>query len=127
MKPMATMNVIPFIDIMLVLLAIILTTATFVAQGRIPISLPGAASAVPITTEKKIEITVTSTDGLYLDERAVTMETLPGHLDDLPAQTAILLRIDESVAFSRFVAVIDQLKLRGLDDVSIVASRDRPR
>ena len=36
MKLMSTMNVIPFIDIMLVLLAIVLTTATFVAQARSP-------------------------------------------------------------------------------------------
>ena len=43
MKPMAQINVIPFIDIMLVLLAVVLTTATFVAQGRIPVALPEAA------------------------------------------------------------------------------------
>lgn len=34
MRPISTMNVIPFIDVMLVLLAVVLTTATFVAQGR---------------------------------------------------------------------------------------------
>jgi biopolymer transport protein ExbD len=48
MKPLSAINVIPFIDIMLVLLAVVLTTATFVAQRRIPVDLPQAYSGVPI-------------------------------------------------------------------------------
>jgi biopolymer transport protein ExbD len=43
MKPLSQMNVIPFIDVMLVLLAVVLTTATFVAQGKIPVALPSAS------------------------------------------------------------------------------------
>ena len=50
MKPLSQINVIPFIDVMLVLLAVVLTTATFVAQGKIPVSLPGATEAEPLPT-----------------------------------------------------------------------------
>jgi hypothetical protein len=42
MKRMDQINVIPFIDVMLVLLAIVLTTATFLIEGRLPIRLPAA-------------------------------------------------------------------------------------
>ncbi len=42
MKRFDQINVIPFIDIMLVLLAIVLTTATFISQGRLDINVPTA-------------------------------------------------------------------------------------
>lgn len=62
MKRFDQINVIPFIDIMLVLLAIVLTTATFVAQGRIPLQLPEAEHAAQPVNEKPMEISI--------DERA---------------------------------------------------------
>lgn len=44
-KKFDQINVIPFIDIMLVLLVMVLTTATFIKQGVIPVDLPEASSA----------------------------------------------------------------------------------
>lgn len=126
MKPIATMNVIPFIDIMLVLLAIILTTATFVAQGRIPINLPGASSAQSMTPMARIEITVTADGGLFVDDAAIAMEDLPTRLGGLAAGTEVVLRIDEQVAFGRFVGVIDQLKAHRLENVSILTRMESP-
>ena len=41
------LNVIPLVDVMLVLLTIVLTTATFVVTGRIPVDLAQAAQAAP--------------------------------------------------------------------------------
>ena len=41
-KRMDNINIVPFIDIMLVLLVIVLTSATFIAQGKIPIAIPKA-------------------------------------------------------------------------------------
>ena len=58
MRPLAQMNVIPFIDIMLVLLAVVLTTATFVAQGKIPVALPQATQTEPVANEPAVEITI---------------------------------------------------------------------
>lgn len=47
------LNVVPFIDIMLVLLAIVLSISTFIAQGKIKLDLPEASSATPQKDEKK--------------------------------------------------------------------------
>ena len=69
MRPISTMNVIPFIDVMLVLLAVVLTTATFVAQGKIPVALPDAASADQLPVTQPIEITV-SDDGAVVGVRS---------------------------------------------------------
>ena len=64
MKRFDQINVIPFIDVMLVLLAIVLTTATFVAQGTIPVNLPVSQSASKFRDQKPVEITIDE-QGIY--------------------------------------------------------------
>ena len=51
MKKFDQINVIPFIDIMLVLLAILLMTATFIAQGKIDVNLPTSKSPAALHAE----------------------------------------------------------------------------
>lgn len=123
MKPLSQMNVIPFIDVMLVLLAVVLTTATFVAQGKIPVELPNATQTEPISDRKSIEITIDPQGLLYLEEQTVTLSQLDERLEDFGIQVNILLRVDEATPFHHFVAVVDLLKARGLENLSIVAKR----
>ncbi len=126
MKPIATMNVIPFIDVMLVLLAIVLTTATFVAQGRIPVDLPKAASAVPLESGDPLEITITAEGGLFVDGREQPFDALPGLLGVLDPRVPLVIRVDQAAAFSHFVKVIDPVKAAGLRNVSIVTRQPGP-
>ena len=119
MKPMSTMNVIPFIDIMLVLLAIVLTTATFVAQGKIPVTLPQASEAQPLQLHQPVELTVSDAGILFVDGQDVTLEDLAQRLAQLHKDTPVLLRVDEKAAFQHFVAIIDMLKAMQLKNVSI--------
>ena len=115
------MNVIPFIDIMLVLLAIVLTTATFVAEGTIPVSLPESRGAtVPPDSSTQIEITVMATGALFFDSQPVSIEQLARRLDGYSADTRFLLRVDEDAAFRHFVDVVDLLKTRHMSRLSIV-------
>ena len=123
MKPLSQMNVIPFIDVMLVLLAVVLTTATFVAQGKIPVALPSATQAEPLPDRQSLELTIDAVGQLYLDERAITISQLDEQLVDLEAEAQLLLRVDEATAFRHFVAVVDLLKARGMENLSIVTKR----
>jgi len=123
MKPLSQMNVIPFIDVMLVLLAVVLTTATFVAQGKIPVALPSATQAEPLPDRQSLELTIDAVGQLYLEERAITFSQLDERLVDLEAEAQLLLRVDEATAFRHFVAVVDLLKARGMENLSIVTKR----
>jgi len=125
MKPLSQINVIPFIDIMLVLLAVVLTTATFVAQGKIPVSLPDAAQATPLPASASLEITIDSAGQAYLEDEPATLEQIASRLAAVPVDTPLLLRVDEATAFRHFVAVVDLVKARGLDNLSIVTRRGR--
>jgi len=76
MKRFDQINMIPFIDIMLVLLAIVLTTATFISQGVIDIDLPVAESAKTLqqAKEKTLEIAINAENQVFLDGEASTQE-----------------------------------------------------
>ena len=120
MKPISQINVIPFIDIMLVLLAIVLTTATFIAQGTIPVSLPRAQHGVSLNESKSIEITITHEGRYYWQEQIVLSEELDTRLRDLSKDTHLLLKVDASSKFDSFVNVVDRLKGHQLSNISIV-------
>lgn len=116
-------NVLPFIDIMLVLLVIVLTTASFVAKGTIPIDLPEAKSGKAPPKEPLV-IAIDQKGLLYYEGNVSSMERLRGILDGLdPKKDALLIRSDAKSEFEKFVNVIDLLKERGFASVSIETKR----
>ncbi len=117
-KPFETLNVIPFVDIMLVLLTMVLTTANFIATGRIPVSLPQASrSQVEKHQDKTIELTA---DGsIYLDDAPLTLDELDQRVGALPADSSFLIRADRTIAFQRFIDVADLLKRRNFSKVAV--------
>jgi len=122
MRRFDQINVIPFIDIMLVLLAIVLTTATFISQGQIEVNLPIAESAKPIQQQLKenLVITINTTNQLYLDDKLVDLESLSQTLETIDKKTPIVFRVDKQVVFEKFVQVIDLLKKHQLEKFSIL-------
>ncbi len=125
MKRIDTVNVIPFIDIMLVLLAIVLTTATFISQGKISLDLPEAEHTETLTDEPGVEIAIDAQEQIYFNQAAVDPEALAEQLGTLTRQTPVVLYVDKSVRFDRFVTVVDLLKANKLEKLSIVARGDR--
>ena len=122
MKRFDQINVIPFIDIMLVLLAIVLTTATFISQGQIEINLPEAESAEQIQEQDKktLEIVINAENKIHLEDKEIDSLTLSIELQKISKETPIVLRVDKQVVFENFVQVIDLLKVNKLDKFSIV-------
>jgi biopolymer transport protein ExbD len=120
MKPFNTINVIPFIDIMLVLLAIVLTTATFIAQGKLEIKLPQASSQEQLKEQERVELAIDQGEQIYFREQAVDLAALRTRLAALSKATPVVLRVDSRVPFGRFVAVVDLLKLERLERLSII-------
>ena len=114
-------NVIPFIDIMLVLLAIVLTTATFIAQGDISVDLPTASSAQPPSQKPALTITINAAGDLFLDGAPITLAALNGRLDTVEKTQTIICSVDKNATFAAFVAVVDALKSHGLERLSIRA------
>ncbi len=125
MKRFDQVNVIPFIDIMLVLLAIVLTTATFITQGKISLDLPRAEHTESLNAEESIEIAIDREERIFLDQSAIEADGLAEALMGLNKETPVVLYVDKSVRFARFVTIIDLLKANQLEKLSIVARGDQ--
>ena len=118
-KPIDGLNMVPFIDIMLVLLTIVLTTSSFIASGRIPVRLPQATADVADKTET--ELVEIDANGLvyYAGQSLPNVEALGDKLKDLDKATPILLRADKTIQLQLFVEVADLLKRQGLSKVAV--------
>lgn len=114
------LNVIPLIDIMLVLLAIVLSISTFIAQGKIPIDLPSAESAQQDNEDKKkISVVIDKDNNFFIDDTQINPDDLKTKLNEIDAKTLVELRSDKDSKFDSFVRVIDILKEKGHENFAI--------
>jgi len=119
---MSDINVVPFIDIMLVLLVVFMVTAPMMTQG-VQVSLPEVQST-PITEEHEpMQVTIKKDGTLFVHEKKVEMSDLAATLKAIREQkpgTAILLRADKAVNYGRVMEVMSALQTAGLVDVGLV-------
>lgn len=114
-------NVVPFIDIMLVLLVMVLTTATFINQGIIPIDLPEAKSSnKKEDTKKETTIYVNSKGEIFIDKERVDVKILEERLSKIPKDETVILRSDKESKFQDFVSVMDILKRLNHEQLYII-------
>ncbi len=123
MKKFDSINVIPFVDIMLVLLAIVLTTSTLVQKNLIPISLPKSSSKEKIV-KKSLSVTVKKDGEIFFEKKRVFKDEFIDKLKNLSKKTSILINCDKDAKFQDFVFVLDKLKERGFQNISIVTKNE---
>jgi biopolymer transport protein ExbD len=115
-------NVIPLVDVMLVLLVIVLTTATFISTGQIPVDLAKAKS-VGDRKDVPIVVTLTAEGGLFVNDKSVAEDTLSAVLSAEPRQSAVVVRADKITRLERFVSLVDEIRGLGFQQVSLEVIR----
>lgn len=114
------LNIVPFIDIMLVLLAIVLSISTFIAQGKIAVDLPSANSTEQIKEdEKKVSVVIDKDNKFFIDDAEISEDELKDKLNAVDIKTLIELKSDKNAKFDSFVKVIDILKEKGHENFAI--------
>ena len=115
-------NVLPLVDVMLVLLVIVLTTATFISTGQIPVNL---AKAKEVGDRKDVPIVITlNAEGLlFLNDRPVSENDLKDALGTEPRESAVVVRADKTTLLERFVALVDDVRSLGFQQVSLEVVR----
>jgi len=116
-------NVIPFIDIMLVLLVMVLTTATFIKQGVIPVDLPQAKKADKQDNKKEMNIYVNAGGEIFFEKEKVDLDTLKNKLSGISKEQTVVLRSDKESRFQDFVSVMDILKELNHEQLYIVTKQ----
>jgi len=121
-REMDQINVIPLVDVMLVLLVIVLTTATFITTGHIPVELAKAKEAGD-RKDVPLVITLSADGGLFLNDQAVSQEGLKIQLTSHPRESLVLVRADRVTVLERFVNVVDDVRGLGFHQVSLEVLR----
>lgn len=115
-----SINVIPFIDIMLVLLTIVLTTSTFIATGAIKVQLP-EATPDQAALEQCVQLEIDHQGQLYFEKRPISLPELEGCLVGRAREMPVVIRADRSIPLQGFVEVMDRVKQLGFAKISLQA------
>lgn len=117
---LSEINMVPFIDVVLVLLIIFMITAPILQSG-IEVDVPKTHTVKEIT-EQRLVVTVDKNQRIYLGNEPVKLHDLAGKIRQQQKHQgdAIFLRADETVPFGAFAAVIDSLRQSGVSNISIV-------
>ena len=118
---LSEINMIPFIDIMLVLLVIFMITAP-VIQSAIDIQVP-RTQTVRALNELRIVVQIDRAQTIYLQNDPVNLNELVPRIELLqpdPLARNVYLRVDQDVPWGTVVIVMDALRLGGMEAVSAV-------
>ena len=123
LKKYDSINVIPFIDVLLVLLAIVLLTSTFISKGIIPISLPNASNADNLKPDKEIIIVIQENGEILYENKVEILEEVEKIILLSSKETPVHINTDKNSKFESFVQVLDMLKKHNYSNVSIVTKK----
>jgi biopolymer transport protein TolR len=118
---LSDINIVPFVDVMLVLLIIFMITAPILQSG-IDVDLPKTQTVKEIS-EARLVVTIDRSQLVYLGNDAVNIHDLGGKVRaqmQNPQSEPVFLRCDETVPFGTFATVVDTLRQSGIENVSIV-------
>ena len=129
MAPMAEMNVVPLVDVMLVLLVIFIVTAPLLTHS-VKIDLPKASSSPNITRPEHVQLGIREDGGLHWNGAPVVMEELESHFSAAAMQQPqpeLHIRADRLVPYERVAQVMSAAAKAGLVRIGFVTDPSRQR
>jgi biopolymer transport protein ExbD len=116
-EPIAEINVVPLVDIILVVLIIFMVTAPLVLKPTIEMNLPQASSGEQKQAPKTLEILISKTGSLYYDGKEVNIDQLKEQVSteaQANADSSVILTADKDVTLDGLTPVIDAIKSAGI-------------
>lgn len=124
LKKFDSIQIVPFIDIMLVLLVIVLTTASFVAKGIIPLDLSEGKSSNEIIEDKtKLSISIKENGVIYFNKDIILRKDIKKELFKYKKDIHIEISCDKSMKFENFVFLLNILKEINYINLGIITKR----
>lgn len=121
-EAMNEINLIPLIDIMLVLMIIFLVTAT-VLNPTVPLDLPKTVANVTQLPDKVIQISIDKDGQLFWDEQKINQDELQSRLAQAatePTKPSVHLRADKEGKYDAVAQVLAMASTAGLDKIAFV-------
>lgn len=120
----AEINMVPFIDVMLVLLIIFMITAPLMSHA-VKVNLPQASSEVLTSPKKPIDIAMTASGEVLVNDKGVSMAELPKVLATFSKDTEVHLRADKSTPYEALAQVLSASADAGLAKVGFVTEQPK--
>ena len=117
------MNVIPLIDVMLVLLAIVLMTASFITKDNLNLELPETENTQTYTPQPELKVVsfhIDADNQYYVDEKLTSLVDISNLLKTYSDDQAITLQVDKKADFGTFVSLVDEFKGENLNNLTIL-------
>jgi len=124
-RPMAEINVTPFVDVMLVLLVVFMVTAPLLTVG-VSVELPETAAAPIPGQDEPLAVSIDSSGRVYIQDSEVSMETLIPRLEAITLNNPdarIFVRGDKSIDYGRVMEVMGVLNGAGFNRVALITER----
>ncbi len=130
-RPMAEINVTPFVDVMLVLLLIFMATARLLTVG-VPVDLPKTKAQALNQTRDPLSVTVKRDGGIFLQNAPIAEDELIPKLTAIAANgydQRIFVRGDKAVDYGRVMEVMGLLSAAGFTHIGLVTdvAKNKPR
>jgi biopolymer transport protein TolR len=125
---LAEINIIPLVDVVLVLLLIFMLTAPMMYRG-IDVNLPRAA-AKPTAVEERMVLTVTKDRTLYLNDKPVPAASLDTQLATVfrdRKDKTLYLKADSGLPYGAVVETMDRVRRAGIERLGMVTEPARPQ
>ena len=125
---LAEINIIPLVDVVLVLLLIFMLTAPMMYRG-IDVNLPKAASK-PTAVEERMILTVTKDRALYLNDKPIALATLEPQLREVfksRTDKTLYLKADAGLAYGAVIETMDRVRRAGIERLGMVTEPTRDR
>ena len=123
-KPLAEINVTPFVDVMLVLLIIFMVTAPLMVQG-VPVELPKTSASKLNTVKKPMVVSFAADGNLYIRDEQVTRQTLVSRLMAIKSQEGgegiVYVRADKKIAYGDVMEILGRVGESGFARVSLLS------
>ena len=120
--PLSEINMVPLIDVMMVLLVIFLVTAPLMTQA-VKVTLPHVSSRPDVPEQLPINIAIDSTGALYWNQKALDADALQQHLQALSQQTPVpplRLHADRTTPYERVAWVLAEASRLGISQIGLV-------
>lgn len=128
-RPMAEINVTPFVDVMMVLLIIFMVAAPLLTVG-VPVELPKtAANALPADQEEPLTVTITASGAVQIQTTDVARDQLVTRLRGIAAERnsdRVFLRADGAVPYETVMQVMGALNAGGFSNIGLVTDVGGP-
>ncbi|MBN1847682.1 MAG: biopolymer transporter ExbD [Deltaproteobacteria bacterium] len=117
-------EMLPLIDIVFLLLVFfIYAMLSMTVHKALPVALPQSSTA-KIDKKQVLSITILSNGGIYLDKQKVLLDRLKGRLEEIHAEEGIAgvsIFADKTVSYQALFRVMDQVRLAGVNRISLQA------